>query len=155
MNLPSTVLFGTLLLAPVVPLQAANECAGTPWRSSSASCADLGLHSDYAVCLGNRRHALMCDDARGRIRTCTSAIRCDNRHGYADEWRHPRKDDRRGHRGNRHGPRHADRGHRGDAVYFHGRWRACQVLRFDRRGRAVGYCPRGSYNRDCRRGCEY
>lgn len=142
------VFLGFLAVVPAAP--AANECPGTPYRYTGERCSDLGLDTNRAVCLPGRRFALLCDDAvGGRVRTCQSGIRCDR--DVVGSGRDDRRHDDRG-----HGYAWHDHGGRRDAgaVYFRGDWRACETLRFDRRGEPAGFCKRGTFNRDCRGRCE-
>lgn len=141
-----------------LPAHAANECPGTPYERTGATCADLGLDTNRAVCLPGRRFAILCDDARGgRVRTCSSGIRCDgaaDRGGRRYDYRDDYRDDYAWRDPGRRYPGDVYGGRNDGAVYFNGDWRACQTLRFDRRGDPSGYCARGTFNRDCRGGCE-
>lgn len=152
------------------PSFAANECAGTPYRTLGLSCAQIGLDSNRAVCRAGDRHAMMCDDTRhGQIRTCPSSIRCDSGpdrrgYGYPDRAdrdhghygpRIPRGGrDGRGGRGGRDGRGPPEGTWSGDYVFFQGDWAACWDLRFSRNGQPRSYCEPGRINRDCRGRCE-
>ncbi len=158
-----------LLLLLALPVEAAKQCPSTPFRHAGARCADLGLDTDRAVCRPGDRFATYCDDkGGGYLRTCTSAFRCDA--AGRDEGRRPDRD----HRGDAY-PYHPDyHDHRDhpypDRYYEHrplprpgpgyglvpyrGYWYRCDALRYDRRGRVLGFCAYDRRNIDCRGRCE-
>jgi hypothetical protein len=76
----------------------------------------------------------------------------DGRRNYGNDGRRPFGNDGRWPFGFG-GQSHFGNDSRGQA-YYQGAWRACETLRFDRRGEPVGFCSRGTLNRDCQGRCE-
>ncbi|MFT7532588.1 MAG: hypothetical protein ACI9FD_003621 [Gammaproteobacteria bacterium] len=78
-----------LMLAVSVPVNAASDCANTPWQPKNGrTCASVGLDSNRAVCRAGDQFAMFCDDTKTQVRFCKSDQLCP---GVTDDLRCPKK----------------------------------------------------------------